>query len=541
MFRLKLLLGALLAGSLLLALMLFVLRSALRSTLLEGLTSSMAAAAGGIAVGLDPSLIDPVALAGREQADPAAVARLRETLIRVRTLVARELPTDWAQGQDSAKVPDLMVVLQSRDGNGWVAASTDSEFEGVSVNTADLIASAGTGPGPERTPADVMWEHLGNDSRARVLNGREVIGGWAPLRDADRHARGLLLVQADSRLFAASSRALDIASVVVITMFVGAMLALALLLAWVTARPIEKLAGGMNKVGQGDLTVELEPGSRFDGFDALVARFNQMVAGLRERAQMRRELADASVVQQQLLPRCAPEIAGYEATHSVDYCDETGGDYIDFIPLADDQRNSEPSTPWSVAVGDISGHGIAAAMLMSWTRSLLWSQAPDYTRDPSALLQLINRHFFRDANEGKFLTLFYAVLDPGSHTLAWTSAGHDPGVVVRRSEKEPLRLDSRDVPIGVLSDSVFPQGMRISFEPGDVLFVGTDGVSQCRNRAGEWFGLERIEGILRAMADEPLDKIRDAINEAVKRHRGNCAQDDDVTFVLVRRRAAVLG
>jgi sigma-B regulation protein RsbU (phosphoserine phosphatase) len=347
----------------------------------------------------------------------------------------------------------------------------------------------------------------------------------------------LLAIEIQASSLDEVSSLIRITARVIFAIFMFVIVVLAIAMSWWMSRPVLALSEGMDKVASGDLTARVSTGVRFDEFDALNRRFNRMVEGLAERERMQSSLSLASDVQARLLPRVEPEIAGYEFFRFVRYCDQLGGDYLDcFVIDKSSSPNAHDST-WAIAVGDVSGHGVPAALLMSWTRSLLRGIAPRVEPDPSSMLRVVNSELVRDADGTSFLTLFLGVLDPVTHSLCWSSGGHDPGIVLRASDRTTLRLASTGVPLGIDESSTFPAGTAIELNLGDILFVGTDGLSQCRDLQGRYFGFDRIEQLLRENAKAPLPEIGAHIMRAADKHAAHSKIDDDVAFVILRRRA----
>ena len=168
----------------------------------------------------------------------------------------------------------------------------------------------------------------------------------------------------------------------------------------------------------------LPPAKSQDEGGQLISNFNTMVSQLQERMRLKKDLGLAMEVQQSLLPRNPPEIEGFDIAGKSIYCDQTGGDYFDFIAMPDDNLG--------VVVGDVSGHGIGAALLMAETRAYLRSFA---MREPDVgqILASTNRALSPDLNGSQFVTLLFVRIDPHRCSLVYSSAGHLPGYLLNRS------------------------------------------------------------------------------------------------------------
>ncbi len=518
-FRGRMFLGVLvLAGMVSLGLT-WVLHELLTGMLLQVVSTATSAAAVQMSRQLEP---ESVGKASRGDVDERAA--LRGKLAEMREGIFREFPPWWLGDPGQCMKRVMVVAPAGKDGGAVVVVSTDGLSEGEGYEF-----------GPAPIP-DVDWEKW----KWQAMTGTEeflttprgvVLAGRSPIRDASGVPVGVVVIESDEAFVAASRGPL---LSFVQSVFACAMLGaagIAFVLAGRTGRPVMLLAGGMERLAKGELGTTIEPPARGDEFDALVERFNVMSKGLLERETMRRSLADASEVQRQLLPAALPEIEGYEALHAVHYCEQTGGDYVDVLPvtLGDGRRG------WGLALGDVAGHGIAAAMLMSWTRAMIRVLSSVHGGDVSGTARVINAHLRRDIADGTFLTLFLGVLDPSRHRMGWMSAGNDPALVVRAGTGAVEELWCTDAPLGVLDDVEFAAGAEVEMGAGDLLFMASDGLTQTRDGAGRHFGMERVKGILAGLMGRPLEEIRDAVVRAAKAHRGAGAQDDDITMLMVRR------
>lgn len=354
------------------------------------------------------------------------------------------------------------------------------------------------------------------------------LSGYAPIRDREGRTVGLLGIDVDAETVAAMrGRLLGILGLGVL----GAAAlsgALGFLLASRIHRPVRALSDAMERVAAGDLGTRSMWASG-DEFGRLSAHFNRMVEGLEERQRLKQSLALAMEIQQHLLPGAPPTVDGVEVAGFSDYCDETGGDYFDY------PRTWEvPGGRVALTVGDVTGHGIGAALLMSTGRAVLRSHAE---RDvgPGELLGIVNRHLAHDATSGKFMTLFYGVLDPDAGTLVYANGGQG-GCFVLRGDGRFEELPAGAPPVGVIDGMAFPEARVEGLVPGDVVVLATDGVWETVDAAGAAFGYEGLERAVRAHAGAGAPAVAEAVRAAVEAHRGTGPQADDVTLVVARLR-----
>lgn len=303
---------------------------------------------------------------------------------------------------------------------------------------------------------------------------------------------------------------------------------LALFSARTVIRPVMKLARTANALANGDFSSQVNISSG-DELQELGNIFNDMSWRLQENERMRHALAVARETQQYLLPKQAPEIKNYDISGRSVYSDETGGDYYDFIELMDSGQEK-----LGIAVGDVSGHGIGAALLMASARGVIRSHAAKFSSDLGNLFYMLNEHLIRDTGEARFLTLFYAILDSQSNTLTWNSAGHEPGLLLNKKTGNIIELASTGMPLGISQDARHVQADPVQLEAGDLVLIGTDGIREARNEDREIFGRERVVEILRTHAQESTQIILDRIVQSLQEFRGNSSQEDDVTLVAIK-------
>jgi sigma-B regulation protein RsbU (phosphoserine phosphatase) len=241
---------------------------------------------------------------------------------------------------------------------------------------------------------------------------------------------------------------------------------------------------------------------------------------------MKQSLLAAREIQQRLLPEAAPFFKGFDIAGKTFYCDETGGDYFDYISI-DDRR-------LAVVVGDVTGHGIGPTLLMASARSVLRSQTTPELQNAGGLLADLNRHLEQDTADNLFMTLFYGILDAEARTFSWVSAGHGPAFHYHRRTGQFEELASTGIPLGILADALFECSGPNLVETGDILLIGTDGIWESRAADGQMFGIERLQEVVANAATGSAEEILSAVLAAENRFRGELALEDDLTLLVVK-------
>jgi sigma-B regulation protein RsbU (phosphoserine phosphatase) len=246
-------------------------------------------------------------------------------------------------------------------------------------------------------------------------------------------------------------------------------------------------------------------------------------------AELHRELKVVGEIQRSLLPEHLPAIPGFDVASYYQPCAMAGGDYFDIVPLA--------GGVWGLIVADVAGHGASAAVIMAVMRTLVHAHLPHTRYLPSCeFLEFMNRQMAGTyTRDGRFVTVWCAVLDPVARTLTYASAGHNPPRLVRRGEV--MALDAvRGLPIGIEVSSTYEE-VTVTLEPGDLLMCYTDGITEAArvsNGAREFFETERLDRIL---IDACLDGASDCVKrvtKAVNTFTGKSIPTDDQTMLVIR-------
>jgi len=289
--------------------------------------------------------------------------------------------------------------------------------------------------------------------------------------------------------------------------------------------PVARLADATDRLAKGNFEskVDIRTG---DELQALGETFNRMGDHLKERLEMKRSLSLAREIQQMLLPTGPPSLPGFEIAGQTLYCDETGGDYFDFIDLGPGRLG--------LAVGDVTGHGIGAALLMATARGVLRSQAARSGLTIGQLFADLNRHLVENTADTLFMTLFYGIIDSENRILHWISAGHGPVFQFCRQSGQFTELPSTAIPLGIMMEATFEAGGSRVLQKGDILLIGTDGVWETEGPGGELFGVARLQKSVAGSAAGTAEEILAAVMAAVAGFRGEAPPQDDLTLIVVK-------
>ncbi len=233
----------------------------------------------------------------------------------------------------------------------------------------------------------------------------------------------------------------------------------------------------------------------------------------------------ARAVQQQFYEIPHPPDGGYDFAAAAFPADAIGGDYFDFISL---QHNRI-----GIAIGDVCGHGISSALLMSALRAYLRAFAPG-SKDPGEIFSLTNNALVADLAQDHYATLIFCSLDPGSRTLTYASAGHTPGFILDANGAVKRTLDSIDIPLGFLPDHAFGCSESIVLDPGDILALLTDGITDAERPDQTHFGTERALDFIREHRRESAENIVMGLHQAVRSFSDGLPQVDDITAVICK-------
>jgi sigma-B regulation protein RsbU (phosphoserine phosphatase) len=247
-----------------------------------------------------------------------------------------------------------------------------------------------------------------------------------------------------------------------------------------------------------------------------------------QRARSDRELEIAHEVQQRLFPQRYPAIDGLTLAGHCRPAQGVGGDYYDVIELEDGRLG--------FAIGDVSGKGVSAALIMAGIRSCLRTMTLDGSMDLAMLMRKMNRLVYEASAVNRYATFFFAVYDPEARKLNYVNAGHNPPVLLRTpagNRVEQKLLDVGGTVVGLLPDVTYEEQF-VALAPGDLLLAYTDGISEAMTEEDEEWGEERMTQAAKAVCNETAERILQAIFEAADRFTGSAPQHDDMTLLVAK-------
>jgi PAS domain S-box-containing protein len=245
--------------------------------------------------------------------------------------------------------------------------------------------------------------------------------------------------------------------------------------------------------------------------------------------EQKKALALAAEVQKSLLPQYGVHLPGLDVAGKNISCDEVGGDYFDFL-----EKKDYPNAPLSIVVGDIAGHGVDAALLMTTARAFLRMRASQ-SGNISDIITEMNRHLTLDVlDTGRFMTLFYLAIDPHNERLHWVRAGHDPAIVYDPHRKTFEELCGAGIALGLNEDFQYEQNIKAGLVDGQIIALGTDGIWEASNRNGQMFGKERFRNVIQSRSKENADDILEAVYDELDQFTQGLTSEDDITLVVAK-------
>jgi sigma-B regulation protein RsbU (phosphoserine phosphatase) len=247
-----------------------------------------------------------------------------------------------------------------------------------------------------------------------------------------------------------------------------------------------------------------------------------------ERERMKKELEIARNVQMGLLPKENPKIEGFEISGVCKPAKEVGGDYFDFVNLGKNKLG--------VAIGDVSGKGVPAAIYMTLTKGILQSHA-DENISPKIVLNKVNKLLYRNIERNSFVSMFYAILDINACTLTYARAGHNPGIMINQSDGESRLLSTDGIALGLEEGPIFDETLKehtIQLNRGDTLVFYTDGFTEAMNTELEEYGDDMFVELIAKNRDLSASELTEKIISEVELFTSAAQQHDDMTIVAIK-------
>jgi phosphoserine phosphatase RsbU/P len=252
-----------------------------------------------------------------------------------------------------------------------------------------------------------------------------------------------------------------------------------------------------------------------------------ITAEVAAREKQKRELEIAHEVQERLFPQEYPPIPGLDYAGACRPALDVGGDYYDFIALSKRELG--------IAIGDVSGKGIPAALLMATLRAFLRGQTLQRQSDLTAVMANLNKLVFESSTSNRYATFFYGEFDAATRVLTYVNGGHNPPMLFRHSDggRDVVRLDAGGPVIGLMEDCFYQQA-SVALEAGDVLVAYTDGISEAMNEAEDEWGEERLMHAVRPNRAAPTRELIDRLMKSADAFVAGAPQHDDMTLVILR-------
>lgn len=269
-----------------------------------------------------------------------------------------------------------------------------------------------------------------------------------------------------------------------------------------------------------------------EAFDNMTESLQRLLRESREKTRLEHDIQIAREIQEQLFPSEAPKVPGLELYGICRPARGVSGDYYDFLPVGGERVG--------IVLGDVSGKGVSAALIMAAIQSLIRTRLyldssdgePDSKHFSTArFFGVLNQQMFENTPEEKYATCFYALYDSNARQLVYTNAGHPAPVLLRKGEI--VRLDAGGTPLGLISPMSYREA-RVALEPGDTLVAFTDGFTESENSFEDQFGERRLIEAVRRARGNPLPALVDEIYRSVEEWTGGGEPQDDMTLIVAR-------
>ena len=293
----------------------------------------------------------------------------------------------------------------------------------------------------------------------------------------------------------------------------------------ILSKEYRKFEGSLIAKDGGHIPILIHGSKLRDDRDAIIGN----MAFVTDLTEQKKALALAAEVQRSLLPQSGLQLPGLDVAGKNVSCDEIGGDYFDFL-----EQKDYPNAPFSIVVGDIAGHGVDAALLMTTARAFLRMRASQSGKISDIITEM-NHHLTMDVLEtGRFMTLFYLAIDPHQKSLQWVRAGHDPAILYDPHRNMFEELSGAGIALGVTEDFRYEENVKAGISDDQIIALGTDGIWEACNRDGIMFGKERFRDVIRSNATQNANNILSAVYEELDNFTRGQTSADDITLVVAK-------
>ena len=260
-----------------------------------------------------------------------------------------------------------------------------------------------------------------------------------------------------------------------------------------------------------------------------LTHYKKTVAEHNQLRKVKVSLAQASRVQQKMLPKADPQIDGLDIAGKTIMCDETGGDYYDFF-----YSGAIGAEQIGIVVGDVTDHGISSALLMSSARAFLRERIQVPPRGCASIISDVNKRLVKDVEDlNLFMTMFYCEIAVKEKIIRWVKAGHEPALLYEPAGDSIETLNGNGLPLGVMEDAVY-EAFERRLRSGQIILIQSDGIKEACSRELQIFGTDRLLQVIRCHAARPAREILNKVFEALEHFCHPLKPEDDATLVIVK-------
>jgi sigma-B regulation protein RsbU (phosphoserine phosphatase) len=430
---------------------------------------------------------------------------------------------------DSAKKLESVKYCYVHDASGMIIQSSDPALLGSTLSDPVSVKALENNGG---NGSEIITQKTSDPADKRL----SIYDFSSPVTDKLTGKKRIATVRlgiSDAVIRHEIQRLTKILAMITAGFILGAMV-VALFFASLTTRSVKVLSAGVNMIGQGNLDYKIKVKSR-DEIGVLADQFNLMTSQLKEAQSkeienriMEEQLEVAKEIQEGLNPMAFYNKSGIEMKGYTRAAKGVGGDYFDYIDI-DEHRVG-------ALISDVSGKGIPASLVMVMIRTVFVTALRQDPKKISCakIVSAINQSLSADFAIDKFATLFFMIYDRERGMISFSNAGHGP-LFCYRAETNKCAITKLDgMPIGVMEDSEYRQA-EVPFNPGDIIILNTDGVTEMRNEKKEEYGRQRVQQFLLKNHDLSAEKIVEGLVRDVDGFQGSAPQHDDMTMLVMKR------